>query len=353
MTSFIARLSVSDEYYYQRGEASGIQEAGNLRARVSPDGRWLAFMSNNDLAGYDTRDVNTGKPDEEVYLYHAPEDLETGQGTLACASCDPTGARPVVAEGENRATRIAAIVPGWQGELYHSHGFLYQPRYLSDEGRLFFDSADALVPLDVDGATDVYEYEPENVPADSSYACSAASTSGSEVFKPAHRYETEGREGEEGAGCVALISSGTSPNGSTFLEASEGGGDVFFMTTSKLASQQFGVEENIYDAQECTAAVPCPPAQAQQPPECNTEASCKARPTPQPEIYGAPASATFSGPGNIAPQVQAPAVAPVPKKKAPQCKRNFTKNKKGKCIRKKQKRSRRAKKSSYDRRAGR
>jgi NHL repeat len=68
-------------------------------SRVSPDGEWLAFMSDRSLTGYDNEDVTSKsrgeRPDEEVYLYHAPESLAGGAGTLVCASCNPSGARPV------------------------------------------------------------------------------------------------------------------------------------------------------------------------------------------------------------------------------------------------------------------
>ena len=57
-------------------------------ARVSPDGQWLAFMSELPLTGYDNHDAVSGKPDEEVYL------LRRAGWALVCASCDPTGARP-------------------------------------------------------------------------------------------------------------------------------------------------------------------------------------------------------------------------------------------------------------------
>ena len=61
-----------------------------VSSRVSPDGRYLAFMSERSLTGYDNRDAVSGQPDEEeVYLYDA------STGHLACASCNPTGARPV------------------------------------------------------------------------------------------------------------------------------------------------------------------------------------------------------------------------------------------------------------------
>jgi hypothetical protein len=38
---------------------------------VTPDGRYLVFMFQRSLSGYDNRDVVSGEPDEEVYLYDA------------------------------------------------------------------------------------------------------------------------------------------------------------------------------------------------------------------------------------------------------------------------------------------
>jgi hypothetical protein len=335
VTTFIARLASVDANFFGLlvGDQNTIEYTG-LRARVSPSGRWLAFMSDRDLTGYDTREVAGGEPDEEVYLYDA------GASTLACASCDPTGERPVGLIGEGSTTQhfgVASIVPGWDGfEEGYVSGIdqIYQPRYLSDSGRLFFDSKDALVPRDVNGAVDVYEYEPEGVPA-AEHACSSATQSASEVFKPAHGFEVEGRGGEEGAGCVALISSGTSPEESSFLDASESGGDVFFLTTSRLAPQDFDNAPDVYDAHECTAGSPCTSVQAVQPPPCDTEGSCRGAPAPQPAIYGAPSSATFTGSGNLAPVSSAPA-APRVVKKTTGCGRDFVK-KRGRCVRRKTK----------------
>jgi hypothetical protein len=155
---------------------------------------------------------------------------------------------------------------------------VYQPRYLSDSGRLFFNSLDALVPQDVNGNSDVYQYEPAGLGS-----CSPASASFS----------------ERSGGCTDLISSGSSAQQSAVLDASASGGDVFFLSTAKLSSADIDQSYDVYDAHICTSASPCIAQPPEVPPPCSTEASCKASPTPQPSIFGAPASATFEGPGNL------------------------------------------------------
>jgi hypothetical protein len=279
-----------------------------LAARVSPDGRWLAFMSDRDLTGYDPQDVSSGQPDEEAYLY----DGETGR--LVCVSCDPTGARPVGERGGSElldgdewsgsGTWLAADLPGWTD--IRGADVIRQPRYLSDSGRMFFDSYGALAPQDVNGTWDVYEYEPPGVGS-----CTAVSVTFS----------------VRSGGCVGLVSSGSSG----FLDASESGGDVFFLTAARLAPQDFDAALDVYDAQECTTAVPCPAVPAAAPPECVTADACRAASVPQPAVFGAPSSATFSGAGNISP---APVVAPpkkAAKKKAAKCPRGRRRSR-GRCV---------------------
>ena len=59
-----------------------------LSAAASPDGRYLAFMSERSLTGYDNRDAESGEPVEEVFRYDASEER------LDCVSCNPSGASP-------------------------------------------------------------------------------------------------------------------------------------------------------------------------------------------------------------------------------------------------------------------
>ena len=315
-THLVTVLSNEDSPdWVAHGNADYIAE---MTARSSPDGRWLAFSSERGLTGYDARDAVTGQPDEEVYLYRAQ--AGTQPAGLACVSCDPTGARPagepfgemkLGGEGSFKAwgstQGIAGDVPTWTS--FATGGLArYQPRYLSDAGRLFFDSSDALVPLDVNGTADVYEYEPDNVPAGAPEACGPASTDGADVFKPAHAFSVEGVSGVEPAGCVALISSGRSSEESLFLDASESGGDVFFMTSASLVSQDFDTSYDVYDAHECNSEAPCPAPGGEAPAPCTTADSCRAAPAPQPQIFGAGPTETLVSTGNRAPSP--PAVKP-------------------------------------------
>jgi DNA-binding beta-propeller fold protein YncE len=270
----------------------------DLTARVSPNGRYLAFMSEQSLTGYDNRDAHSAKRDEEVFRYDA------STGGLACASCDPTGARPegievkklqggvAAGSGAWHTTQwLAANIPGWTP--YALSPALHQSRYLDDSGRLFFNSSDALSPQDVNATEDVYEFEPPGV---------GGCTTALPTYAP------------RAGGCIGLISAGTSREESGFLDAGESGADVFFLTSAKLSSADFDTALDVYDAHECSVVLPCIASPAPTPPACQTEASCKAPPTPQPEIFGAPASATFSGAGNLAPPL--PAAKPKPPSKA-------------------------------------
>jgi DNA-binding beta-propeller fold protein YncE len=331
-----AQLVAENARNIEPGEISGepVLRPQNNPWRASPNGEWFAFMSNSTLTSYDNRDAVTGQPDEEVYLYSA------ASGRLVCASCNPTGARPTGAPAENLrlavyATRwetpIAATVPAWAP--YRNTFSVYDPRFLTNQGRLFFNAVEGLVPLDVNNQVDTYELEPPSIGS-----CTTSTHTGTSVYDPAAE------------GCIALLSNGESSEESVFQDASENGQDVFFLSSSKLTGQDLDGSLSLWDAQACTSEEPCPPLPAANPAPCNTEASCKANPEPEPTIYQAPPSATFNGPGNVTPAAAPPAKKVT--KKVVKCKPGFVrrtvKSKKGKakseCIRKPKPKKRQGKK---------
>ncbi len=177
--TFIAILDAEDHDW--------TDEFAERTAEVAPDGGQLAFVSKEPLTGYDNTDLNTGKPDAEIFLYDA------GAETLRCVSCDPSGERPIG----------PASVPT-------PNGTQHLPRYLSEDGqRVFFDSSDALLPAASNGLQNVYEYE---------------------------------------NGAIHLISSGTSDENSTLADASANGDDVFFTTRARLVPEDQDENSDMYDA---------------------------------------------------------------------------------------------------------
>lgn len=291
--TFIAVLSEEDNRDWAKG-------GGNLEkttSRVSPDGEYLAFMSELDLTSYHNLDVNSGQPDEEVYLYRVPS-VEIPAGRLVCVSCNPTGERPAGVQDSEEANGglgllvdqqliwsganrwLAGSVPGWTGMAVGKAD--YQSRYLLNSGRVFFDSSDALVPQATNGLVDVYEYEPEGMPEGGPYMC----TQSSSAFSAA------------AGGCIGLISSGSSSEESVFLDASESGNDLFFLTSAPLVAADHDTAFDVYDAHACSESAACS-SEAVSPPVCVTAEACRVSPTPQPSVFGAAASATFSGAGNL------------------------------------------------------
>ena len=75
----------------------------------------------------------------------------------------------------------------------------------------------------------------------------------------------------------------------------------------KLSALDTDNDLDVYDAHVCTSSSPCLTYTHTETSRCTSESACKAPLAPQPAIFGAPASQTFSGPGNLAPT---PAPAP-------------------------------------------
>jgi len=287
-------------------DAADPGELKGLTARVSPNGEWLAFMSDRSLTGYDNEDATSKHPgervDEEVYLYHV--DAQPGEPSLVCASCNPTGARPhgvfdtgypgpEYAEGRNLVVDrplvwasnqhlgvdswLAGSLPGWTN-ISEDRAF-YQSRYLSDSGRLFFDSADALVPIAVPLRSESLGFEEAKVGVENVYE---------------YEHDRLGSCSSEG-GCVSLISSGTSEHESVFLDASENGEDVFFMTKATLSARDGDTNFDIYDAHVCE--ITCEVEGEVLPEGCEGEA-CQKLYSPA-SGFASLSTAAASGSGNV------------------------------------------------------
>jgi DNA-binding beta-propeller fold protein YncE len=254
------------------GYAVNRADLADLTASVSPDGQYLAFMSQMQLVGYETLDAEhaaEGIHDEEVYLYDASTNL------LTCASCNPNGHAVGVHDVEHAGEGQGLVVDrrgDWSGEYLAGSipgwtplgvdDAIHQPRYLSDSGRLFFDSPDQLVPQATNGKEDVFEYEPAGVGN-----CTQAN------------------------GCVALISSGSARQESVFLEASVSGDDAFFLTAQPLVAADHDSNYDIYDARVCTESSPCLTSESSSQRPCEASSSCDPASVPLPS-FGLPATLT-------------------------------------------------------------
>jgi hypothetical protein len=272
-------------------------------ARMSADGSVLVFETSSRLSSA----FNSGGA-VQIYRYDVPANA------LGCVSCPPHGVTPrgdasfsALQASETYAKQTATIKGVVDGRGISSNG-----------DRIFFDSPAPLVPQDTN-------------------------TNAPEVEIAENTFEGQGRDVYEWEnGVVYLISGGKSPRNSLLLDNSENGDDVFFATTESLVPGDTDAGYDVYDARvphpgdsRPPAAVPCEGAACQGPPNV-------------PSPLTSPASATFSGLGNPAPES---VVTPPPPKqtatKAVKCKKHYVK-KKNQCI---EARSKKAKKASADRRA--
>ena len=277
---FVATLSGEDARDWGGPpDSNGVFYAYKLSATASPSGRYLAFMSKLPLTGYDNRDATSGERAQEVFRYDSVTD------ELTCVSCEHSGRRPQsLVPGPAAEELSEEFDPNqlWSGveaaaavpeatKVDAGTISLYRPRFIQDDGRVFFNAADSLVAADSNGDGDVYEYEPTGVGS-----CSPSSGDAGTATVP--------------GGCVSLISSGTAEGTSAFLDASEGARDVFFYSPAQLSVTDTDRELDVYDAREGGE-----PAILEPLAECQGEA-CQPPATP-PETQ-TPASAAFRGPGN-------------------------------------------------------
>jgi hypothetical protein len=287
-------------------------------SRVTPDGKQIAFQSLASLSGYDNLDPVSGLRYTEVYRYDADSH------ELSCVSCNPSGVRPSgspllfpysartdlpISQELDEIVKAAAILPTCEREQHCSQA-------LTDDGdRIFFQSYEALVPVDTNGAQDVYEWEE----AASRVACEDAGA---------------GLYVESSGGCLSLISTGTSPQASEFIDASADGSDVFISTSSAIDPRDEGLVD-VYDARE-GGGFSLPPVQ-----ETCEEETCQSPSAPP--GHPTPASAALAGDGN--------AEEP-PRLSCPRGKRRAKVHGKARCVKRHHRKSKQHR-ANHNRRAGR
>ncbi len=261
---------------------------------VSKDGRTLLFTSSENLTEYDSE----GAP--ELYLYRV------GNAKLSCLSCSPSGA--AAGEGPGLGSiEYPTLSPNITGLAS------VQSRNLSADGnRVFFETAEALVPEDTNGQVacpgfgreltpacqDVYQWE-----APGSGTCTKASADYSILNE----------------GCISLISTGKSEFPSYFADASESGADVFFFTRQSLVGQDKDELQDVYDAKVGGGIASQNPVFI---PPCESPEGCHG-PAQTPPSESSPGSANFVGPND-----------PKPKRGGKGCPKGKVKQG-GKCVKKK------------------
>ena len=214
--------------------------------RVTGDGHTLLFRSTAQLTDYDNHGY------AELYRYRV------GDSAPTCISCNPTNSTPT------GSAALQDIVEKFTGPKL---SYPVRTRNLSADGqRVFFETPDRLLSADINGVSDVYEWE-----ADGSGSCHSEAQNG---------------------GCLFLLSTGASPLPSHFGDASANGVDVFILTAQSLVRQD---RDELFDVYDVRVGGGIALQNQAEPPVCQGE-SCAGAATPPPAVP--PSGATASGPGN-------------------------------------------------------
>ncbi len=322
---FIASLPQADENVFHESKNAFEWTQGLELANVTPDGRFLVFLSHGALTGDDTRPDRGGNfvtPPAQVYRY----DSQTG--AMVRISIGEHGFN----DDGNSGTLDAGIAPADTAFNLGVGPARANPTVSADGEYVFFESPVALA------AGALNEVEVPYFPGLKAFA------------ENVYEYHD---------GTVSLISDGRDtspksvvlgiPSSTQLLGSSESGADVFFATDDALTSQDTDTQRDYYDARICTAAAPCVTPPSSSASVCEGEA-CQGSPSVPPALSAPSSSLTFSGAGNLAPPPRTGVVKPKPKAKSAKCKKGFVR-KHGKCARKKSRKVKKAKKASDKRRA--
>ncbi len=275
--AFVAALSNADYELWQSGSG------GVIVANVTPEGRFLVFTSHADL----TRDDSSAPGAAQVFRYDAQtgELIRVSVGEDGFNDNGNAGTGPGLFAGRGPGLGDARIVSAAASDLRRD------PTMSDDGAYVFFQSPVGLtpqalddVPIDSEGdlAQNVYEWHEGQV-----FLISDGRDTSTSNPAP---------ENEGGKSSVVLLGSSAS------------GADVFFSTTDRLVAQDTDTQLDVYDARiggGFPFTAPGAPCQGE---------GCRGAPE-APPLSSAPASAIFSGAGNLAPAAAKPVVKPKKAKK--------------------------------------
>jgi hypothetical protein len=192
--------------------------------RVTPDGKYMAVLIRDTLEGVHGPTGEETNGFFEMYLYSLRD------RTFRCVSCPSKGAtsdvsiQPAVTEGNPTIDNVA-----------------FRPHFLSDTGRVFFSTAEALLPQDTNALHDTYEFD--------------------------------GATGE-----LTLLSSGEGRSPAMFADASASGDDVFILTRQALNTSD---SDDLVDLYDVRAGAAPPEVEHHDPVVCDGE-GCQAPPSSAP-----------------------------------------------------------------------
>lgn len=225
---------------------------------MSPNGRRVTFIAVGGVNGVPSSDPSCfvfGDPGSDGFCRNVYSwDLDEPSQAVECLSCGPTG---MIRHPSPPSFGIRTT--GFDGRVI---------RPITDDGRVYFDSADRLVPADGNDVQDVYEYKP-------------------------------------GRG-LALLTPGVSGNEARITDVSVDTSDVFFVTSDSLVPQDSDVLADLYTARVGGGFVGQQVAPKSAADGCSGEA-CRPAPSPVPgsPVPGGPFRAPVAGPSPSF-RVQAP-----------------------------------------------
>ncbi len=245
----------------------GFGETANMPVST-PDGSDLLFIDSAKLTKYDNCPVVEGNKvcHHEAYIYDAKANQVT------CISCNFAGRSP---EGQAQLIDSANLDVGEQA--YQNP---WAPFISNDGSRAVFETTEALVPQDVNGTEDVYEWT--RAETNGCEAPSAMKAAG-----PAYRPVLEG--------CIYLLSSGLGKeipseehlvtNGTHLVGASENLQDIYIQTGESLLPGLDNTSK-LYDVRVEGGFPATPPAtHGCEPEQCKPQVA-SAAPLGQPVVAG-------------------------------------------------------------------